>query len=135
VWTSHEGVGEDERIDSRAFLGPGTIGKSAVPKTGQKFGDTFHLQVESAWKQDPATKAKKLEQIYKAWYVEHPDDVLTHAAWPAKISLPVELAKTGVMEKKFPGGFISLGKFSIADFLELKWQATAQQNNPVTHNP
>lgn len=112
VWTAHEARGEEDGGAglSKSVLGPATIGKALVGGTGKKFMDTFHL-----------TKERHGTSLaWKAWYEDHPDDVLKTSSWRAKLSLP--LTKSEELHKRFPGGFIPLSVGSgLEAYLDLKF--------------
>jgi hypothetical protein len=112
VWTAHEARGKDDLTGmENAVLGPATVGKAAVDRTPQKFGHTFHLTVDTKFTAD-----KKVQREFRAWFVQHPDEVLTKMNWPAKVSL--SSVQSGALLGKFPGGFIPLNGAGIEQFLE-----------------
>ena len=114
VWTAHEARGADDITGiQNSVLGPATVGKAYVDKTTQKFGHSFHLTVETTPSKDARGGVSVLRE-FRAWFVSHPDDVLTKMKWPAKVSLPIE--RSVELLRKYPGGFIPLG--SLTSFLE-----------------
>ena len=86
-------------------LGPLTVGKATVGKTVGKFGHSLHLTVSASWVKDK-TGQNIASREFKAWFINHPDDVLTKMMWPTKTSLP--LAKSQELMRMFPGGYIPL---------------------------
>lgn len=117
VWTAHEARGTDEITGiSNSVLGPATVGKAVVDKTTLKFGHSFHMTVDTQIQKDPKG-AMNVSRDFRAWFVSHPDSVLTKMNWPAKVSLPIQRSKE--LLKKFPGGFLPLsGDGSMVQFLE-----------------
>lgn len=109
-WTGHEAKGKDEITGIEgSVLGPATVGKAAVARTARKFGEYLHLTVNNSYtsRKDASGKVlSELVQDYRAWYVPHPDDVLTKMLWPAKLALPLKLMAE--MHRDFPGGYIPL---------------------------
>lgn len=105
VWTAHEAKGKDELTGiENSVLGPATVGKATVDKTVQKFAHSFHLTSETSFSGEKA--AQKITRTFRAWFVKHPDMVLTRMTWPTKVSL--DIGKSQELLKKFPGGFIPL---------------------------
>jgi hypothetical protein len=104
VWTGHEAKGTDEITgQANSVLGPATVGKATVDKTVQKFGHSFHLTSETTFTTE---KPPRIIREFKAWFVKHPDPVLTKLMWPTKISLTIPQSQE--LMKRFPGGFIPL---------------------------
>lgn len=131
VWTAHEAKGNDDISGIKdSVLGPATIGKAAVDKTAQKFGDTFHLvQVQE---QVPAVAGKPAttQASYRAYYEKHPDSVLTRMNWPAKLSLP--LSRVLELRGRFPGGFVPLKLTGgMGEFLDFKHSTLASPAPPT----
>jgi len=105
IWTGHEAKGRDEISGiENSVLGPATVGKATVDKTVQKFGHSFHLTSETSFTGDKNNQ--KIVREFRAWFVKHPDSVLTRMMWPTKISLSIE--RSQALLKRFPGGFIPL---------------------------
>lgn len=107
VWTSHEAKGEDDKVDGRAILGPASVGVAAVGRTPQCFADTFHLTANNQYQYNAQTKQAKLVEDYRAYFVSHPDVMLTQMNWPAKLSLSLE--RKAELLKLYPQGFLPLG--------------------------
>lgn len=117
IWTGHEARGKDDVTGIEgSVLGPATVGKAAVDRTSQKFGHTLHLTVETSFKANTQTKGQDVVREFKAWFVSHPDDVLTKMKWPAKVSLPLERSRE--LLKRFPGGYFPLTSQGIGVFLD-----------------
>jgi len=107
VWTGHEAKGTDEISGiQNSVLGPATVGKATVDKTIQKFGHAFHLTVATSWAKDAKTGANVATREFRAWFVKHPDEVLTKMSWPTKVSLPLD--RSAELLRMFPGGYIPL---------------------------
>lgn len=102
VWTGHETKGEDE-INSRPVLGPATVGKATADRTVQKFGFAFHLTSETFL--DPKGLLP-IRREFRAWFVKHPDLVLSALSWPTKVGL--EPSQSAELLRRFPKGFIPL---------------------------
>jgi hypothetical protein len=102
VWTAHADRGKDPftGMEGKA-LGPKSVGNALVGETTELFGHSFHFEVETKFDKD-----SKVTRVFKAWFITHPDDLLTTMKWPAKVSLPVERAVE--LLKKFPQGYIPL---------------------------
>ncbi len=117
IWTAHEAKGTDDITGiANSALGPMTIGKAMVDKTTQKFGHSFHLTVGTSVKRDQKG-GEMVSRDFRAWFVSHPDEVLTKMNWPAKVSLPIARAKD--LLRKYPGGFLPLSNgASMTEFLE-----------------
>jgi hypothetical protein len=105
VWTAHEAKGRDDITGiENSVLGPATVGKATVDRTVQKFAHAFHLTSETSFTGDK--NAPTITRAFRAWFVKHPDVVLTRMSWPTKISLDLE--QSAELLRKFPGGFIPL---------------------------
>ena len=103
LWTAHEAKGDDDITGMKnSVLGPATIGKAAVSKSAKKFGDTFHFAKLMSAARPGAPPV--LER--RAYYEDHPDDVLNKLLWPAKLSLP--LSRVADLRKRFPGSYVPL---------------------------
>jgi len=122
-WTGHEGRGEDDGktgSGKNSVLGPATVGSAAIGRTAKKFADTFHLVREIARIGNNRTV------LYKAYYQDHPDDVMISMNWRAKLSLP--LSRTKELEREFPGGFIPLTeKAGMEKYLDFKYKNESLQ--------
>jgi hypothetical protein len=120
IWTAHEAKGTDDVTGIKdSVLGPATIGKAAVARTAMKFGDTFHLVTVTSAAPDPKTRQNNLVTEFRAYYQNHPDEVLNRMLWPAKLSLPLDRVEE--LKKRFPGGFVPLGlKDGINRYMEFK---------------
>src|ERR1700722_487139 len=106
IWTGHEAKGTDDVTGIKdSVLGPLTVVKATVAKVVGKFGHSFHLTVGASWTKDAKGNAI-VNRDFRAWFVNHPDEVLTKMTWPTKTSLP--LVKSQELLRMFPGGFIPL---------------------------
>lgn len=115
VWTAHEGKGTDDITGiQNSELGPATVGKAAVGRTTLKFGHSFHLTINTGFSGDKNNP--KVIRDFRAWFVSHPDEILTKMQWPAKVSLPI--AKSAKLLERFPGGYIPLTGKSMVQYLE-----------------
>jgi hypothetical protein len=118
VWTAHEAKGRDSisGIDKSA-LGVDAGGPAVVDKTVQKFGHSFHLTVETnfAAPKPPSTTPVAVRE-FKAWFVSHPDSVLSKMQWPAKISLQPTEARE--LLRRFPGGYIPITNGNLGIYLD-----------------
>jgi len=125
IWTGHEAKGTDEITGmANSVLGPATVGKATVDRTVQKFGHTFHLDVDTSFVMG-ADKSQKIVRTFRAWFVKHPDKVLTKMSWPTKVSL--DIGRSTELLKRFPGGFIPLTVESgLEQFLEFLQEARVE---------
>jgi len=107
IWTGHEAKGRDDitGIDN-TVLGPATVGKATVDKTVMKFGHSFHLTSQTAFTRKDKDSPAIISREFRAWFVKHPDEVLTKMTWPTKVSLSVERSQE--LLRRFPGGYIPL---------------------------
>ena len=114
IWTGHEAKGDDDISGIKnSVLGPATVGRATVDRTVQKFGHSLHLTSETSF----VGKPPKIVREFKAWFVKHPDEVLTRMNWPTKISLSISASQA--LLAKFPGGFIPLTpEAGLEQFLE-----------------
>ena len=115
VWTAHQSKGED-KLTGKPVLGPLSIGSAAAARTAEKFGFTFHLAL---------TRGKDGSLEHKAWFINHPDEMIQTMLWPTKLSLP--LSARAKLAQVWPGGFVPLGYQAGMDrFLEYKAGLKAQ---------
>ncbi len=133
VWTGHETRGDDKDMGDMGkgkALGPATVGKATVKRTGKKFGDTFHfLKLSTPRREkgklvlDESGKPQQ-ELLYRAYYEDHPDEDLTQLLWPAKLSFPLE--RVAALHRLFPGGYVplTLEKGGMTRYFEFKYPPT-----------
>jgi hypothetical protein len=127
MWTGHEAKGDDDVTGMKnSVLGPATVGKATVKKTGMKFGDTLHFakhidKLRKGGKIVMDTRGEPVQEIlYRAYYEDHPDEELTRMVWPAKLSLPLSRVKE--VHERFPGGYIPMElEGGMTKFFDLKY--------------
>lgn len=127
IWTAHEAKGDDDVTGMKnSVLGPATVGKATVKKTGMKFGDTLHFskhidKLRKDGKIVMDSRGEPLQEIlYRAYYEDHPDEELTRMVWPAKLSLP--LKRVQELHTTFPGGYIPMDiTGGMTKFFDLKY--------------
>jgi hypothetical protein len=131
VWTGHEAKGDDDITGIKnSVLGPATVGRATVDRTVQKFGHSFHLTSETSFVGDKGKQ--RVSREFRAWFVKHPDNVLTRMMWPTKVSLSVEASQS--LLAKFPGGYMPLtleaGIEQFPEFLQAWQERPAQEPKP-----
>lgn len=113
LFTAHEGKGQDEQTRQTVY-GPAAVGKAITDKIPFFFGDLLHFETT-------VIDAKKNDTTVRAYMKSHADADLQSILWPAKVRMPFDVVEA--FTKKWPDGYIDLGKESLYDFLKFMEQA------------
>lgn len=104
-WTSHIGKGLDKKTGESCYC-PALVGTAKNSLVPSWVGDCFHLENQpEVWDQNGN---KIQDKLVKAYYVNHRDTGLMEGPQYLCKSR-VGPSSVGLLEEKFPGGFIPLG--------------------------
>ena len=122
LMTAHEGKGQDEQT-RQTIYGPATVGKAITDKIPLFFGDLLHFETT-------VIDAKKNETTVRAYLKNHADADLQSILWPAKVRMPFDVVES--FNKKWPDGFIDLGRESLYDYLKFMDSVRLESANSIS---
>ena len=114
--------GGTEKTDGvkRPVLGPQIAGTAATGELPKLVTNCFHLEAEG----------QGLQRKIKAWYENHPDDLLAKVNWMAKASSLLPQQKMDWVRKN-PKGYFDLSlERGIRDFIDFKDMADEKMRTP-----
>lgn len=122
MFTAHEGKGQDTQTRQTVY-GPAAVGQAVTDKIPFFVSDLLHFETA-------VIDAKKNDTTVRAYMKSHADSDLQSIIWPAKVRMPFDVVES--FTKRWPEGYMDLGKESLYDYLKFMDSVRLQSANSIS---